>query len=301
MAPYRIAIIGVGKIAQDQHLPVITGNPDFRLAAMVSGHGAQAPGVPTFRSATELFGAMRDLDAVAICTPPSVRYALAREALKAGVHVLLEKPPALTVTELTDLAAHAEVAGKVLFTTWHSQYNAAVDDLAGRLAGQRIAKLHITWKEDVRRWHPGQAWIWEVGGFGVFDPGINALSILTRIMPGPIFVKDAELTYPENRDMPIAARLVFASPLRDRGRSADGRFRLAPDRSADLGLRGDHGGRRNLPSDGRWRGSGSGRQDRARGPAGRVRGDLSAGSPTCSGLAEVSSTRNRSNSWPMPS
>ncbi len=37
-------------------------------------------------------------------------------------------------------------------------------------------------KEDVRRWHPGQDWIWEAGGFGVFDPGINALSILTEVL-----------------------------------------------------------------------------------------------------------------------
>ena len=41
----------------------------------------------------------------------------------------------------------------------------------------------IIWKEDVHHWHPGQRWIWEPGGFGVFDPGINALSVLTEILP----------------------------------------------------------------------------------------------------------------------
>jgi hypothetical protein len=43
--------------------------------------------------------------------------------------------------------------------------------------------VEIVWHEDVRKWHPGQQWIWEPGGFGVFDPGINALSIATRIFP----------------------------------------------------------------------------------------------------------------------
>ena len=47
----------------------------------------------------------------------------------------------------------------------------------------------------------------------MFDPGINALSILTKIMPGPVFVRSATLVTPSNRDMPIAADLTFASPM----------------------------------------------------------------------------------------
>jgi D-galactose 1-dehydrogenase len=41
----------------------------------------------------------------------------------------------------------------------------------------------------------------------VFDPGINALSILTRILPQPLFVTSADLAFPANRDAPIAATL----------------------------------------------------------------------------------------------
>ncbi len=212
MAPHRIAIIGVGKISQDQHLPVIARNADFELAAVVSQRGLAHPGVPTFRKPAELYAALPDVEAVAICTPPSVRHAIAREALDAGKHLLLEKPPAQTVTELVDLEAYAKARGRVLFTTWHSQYNSAVEAVRTRLEGQRLRRLAIEWKEDVRRWHPGQDWIWQVGGFGVFDPGINALSILTRIMPDAVFVSAATLVYPANRDMPIAASLVFGSP-----------------------------------------------------------------------------------------
>ncbi|MCW6509073.1 Gfo/Idh/MocA family protein [Lichenifustis flavocetrariae] len=211
MAPTSIAIIGVGKIAQDQHLPVIAKNPDYRLAAVVSQRGITEPGVPTFRTAAELYAALPDLDAVAICTPPSVRYALAREAIDAGVDVMLEKPPFPTTLELVDLAAYGRTKGRVVFTTWHSQYNAGVAETRKRLAGRKLKSLVITWKEDVRRWHPNQAWIWETAGFGVFDPGINALSILTEIMPAPIFVTSATLTTPSNKMMPIAADLVFRS------------------------------------------------------------------------------------------
>lgn len=211
MSEHSIAIIGVGKIAVDQHLPVIAKNPAFRLAALVSQRGIEQSGVPTFRTPAELYAAMPDLDAVAICTPPSVRHQVALEALMSGKHVLLEKPPAPTVSELDDLVRQAGARGRVLFATWHSQYNAGVAEAKRRLAGRKIASLAITWKEDVRRWHPGQEWIWQPGGFGVFDPGINALSILTEIAPEPFFVTAATLTYPANRDTPIAARLRFAS------------------------------------------------------------------------------------------
>jgi D-galactose 1-dehydrogenase len=61
----------------------------------------------------------------------------------------------------------------------------------------------------VRQWHPGQTWLWEAGGFGVFDPGINALSLFTEILREPVFVERAELQVPENCASPIAADLTL--------------------------------------------------------------------------------------------
>jgi D-galactose 1-dehydrogenase/L-arabinose 1- dehydrogenase len=77
------------------------------------------------------------------------------------------------------------------------------------LAEKRVTGLRIDWREDIRRWHPGQEWILGPGGFGVFDPGINALSIVTAILPGPLFVEGATLKTPENRDAPIAVSLAL--------------------------------------------------------------------------------------------
>jgi D-galactose 1-dehydrogenase len=159
--------------------------------------------------------ALRDLDAVAICTPPQPRHEIARAALEAGKHVLLEKPPAATLSELADLERISAETGKVVFTTWHSQYNTAVEEARTALSGRTVERLVVTWKEDVREWHPGQAWIWEAGAFGVFDTGINALSILTRIMPAPIFIRRAELAFPSNKDTPIAASIQFGAGDRD--------------------------------------------------------------------------------------
>jgi len=121
--------------------------------------------------------------------------------------VMLEKPPGASVSELDPLIATAARAGRTLFATWHSRFAPAVEPARQWLASRHINSVHICWKEDVRVWHPGQGWIWEPGGLGVFDPGINALSILTRILPQPLFLTAAELSFPANREAPIAARL----------------------------------------------------------------------------------------------
>src|ERR1700704_3715551 len=128
MKRHRIGLIGLGKIAQDQHLPVIAKNPAFELAAVSSQRGLTAGNALAFRDHAELLAKTPDLQAVAVCTPPQARQAIARDALLAGKHVMLEKPPTATISELSDLKRLAEAKGLVLMTTWHSQYNAGVDE-----------------------------------------------------------------------------------------------------------------------------------------------------------------------------
>ncbi len=207
MAKPTLGLVGIGKIAIDQHIPSIAETGLFDLVAVVSQRGVEVPGAKTFRTQVEMLAAMPTLDAVANCTPPHVRHAATIEALRAGKHVLIEKPPTASVAELADMSAAAAKAGRTLFATWHSQFNPAVDKAAGILKSRAPGSVTITWKEDVRRWHPGQEWIWHPGGFGVFDPGINALSILVKIMPAPVFVDQAELLFPENRATPIAVSM----------------------------------------------------------------------------------------------
>ncbi len=209
MTPVRLAIVGLGKIARDQHIPAIAKTPGIELVAIAS-RNATLEGVAHFNSLDELLGSDVAVDAVALCTPPQVRRAQAALALSAGKHVLLEKPPGATVAELTPLVAAAAAGGRTLFATWHSRFAPAVEPARAFLAGRTLRAVTIEWKEDVRVWHPGQSWIWEPGGLGVFDPGINALSILTRILPHPVFVTGADLAFPANCAAPIAAEVDFA-------------------------------------------------------------------------------------------
>lgn len=211
MTVTKVAIVGLGKIARDEHVPAISASDVFSLSAIVS-RNATFDGVPSFQTLEDMLSEHPDMNAVALCVPPQVRFDIAREALDAGLDVLLEKPPGATLAEVEVLRDLAQARGRVLFATWHSRFAAGVAPAKAWLADQMIKGVRITWHEDVRHWHPGQQWIWEAGGLGVFDPGINALSILTEILPFPVRLVSADLEFPSNRQTPIAAELGLSGP-----------------------------------------------------------------------------------------
>ncbi|RWL17178.1 MAG: Gfo/Idh/MocA family oxidoreductase [Mesorhizobium sp.] len=205
--PIKLGIVGVGKIVRDQHLPALAKDQAYRLTAAASRHG-KVEDIPNFPTIEAMLDAVPELEAVSLCMPPQFRYDAARTALEAKKHVFLEKPPGATVSEVDDLKALAAANGVSLFASWHSRYAPAVEAARAFLGSTQISSAAINWKEDVRRWHPNQDWIWAPGGFGVFDPGINALSIATHILPA-MFITSAILDFPENRAAPIAAHIAF--------------------------------------------------------------------------------------------
>lgn len=207
----KIALVGVGKIALDQHVPAIAGSPDWELGATVSRHGS-VDGIEAFTDLDDMLAQRSDIRVVSLCLPPVPRYQAASAAIRAGRHVMLEKPPGATLSECHALEALARQNRVSLYASWHSREAAGVAGAKAWLADKTLRKLTVTWKEDVRRWHPGQAWIWQPGGLGVFDPGINALSIVTSILPDPIHVSSAVLQVPENCQTPIAASVSFFHP-----------------------------------------------------------------------------------------
>lgn len=210
MGKIRLGLVGIGKIARDQHIPVLEASDDYALVATAS-RNAEVEGIPAHRDIASLIAGGHDLDAVSLCTPPAGRHATAVAAIEAGLHVMLEKPPAATLSEIADLAARAEAKGVTLFATWHSREAAAVEEAREWLVGKTIHAARIIWKEDIRRWHPGQDWILEAGGFGVFDPGINALSVATTILPQALVLESASIDVPEGRQAPLAAKLAMRS------------------------------------------------------------------------------------------
>ncbi len=231
----KIALVGIGKIALDQHVPAIAASKDWDLAATVSRKGS-VDGIEAHTDFGAFLAARPDVSVVSLCMPPVPRYAYAEAALLAGRHVMLEKPPGATLAEVHALTAMAAAKGLTLYTTWHSRMACGVAPAKAWLADKVIRKAHIAWREDVRRWHPGQDWVFQPGGMGVFDPGINALSILTEILPAPVHLTAATLTYPENCQTPIAADLTFSG-----GVTADFDWRQEGPQTWDIDVETDAG------------------------------------------------------------
>jgi D-galactose 1-dehydrogenase len=233
-----IGIAGYGKIAHDQHETAIAASEAFELIA-VADPAASHRRLPSYPGVAAMLAAHPEIAAVSLCMPPRFRAQAAREAIAAGRHVLLEKPPGTSIAEAHELLALAERAGTTLFTAWHSQEGAAVAAARDWLRGTKVRSVEVAWKEDVRVWHPGQPWIWQEGGFGVFDPGINALSILTAILPGDLLLVRCELSTPANCVTPIAARLEIAGE--DFPVTAEFDFRQTGSQSWDIAIETDHG------------------------------------------------------------
>jgi len=246
--PLHIGIAGTGKIARERHIPAIRQERAFELVACANCC-APVEEVPNYGTLDEMLAACRELDAVAICSPPQTHYDVARAALEHRKHVLMEKPPCPTVLQLDHLHELAGHAGRTLFQTWHLRHLPAVDAFQRWLMSRTIRRGRIVWKEDVRRWHPGQAWLWQTDGFGVFDAGINALSILTKVIPDPIFVRSADLFIPSNCQTPIAASMKLETGEAEI--SAEFDFRHKAETVWDIELATDDGTARLMASENR--------------------------------------------------
>jgi D-galactose 1-dehydrogenase len=235
MAGTKIALVGIGKIAIDQHVPALRASAAWDLAATVSRKGS-LDGIPAFTDFGLMLAERPDIGVVSLCMPPVPRFEYAHAALLAGRHVMLEKPPGATLAEVITLQKLATERGLTLYTTWHSRMAHAVAPARDWLADKVIRKCHITWREDVRKWHPGQDWVFEPGGMGVFDPGINALSIMTHILPQAVHLQSATLEFPANRQTAIAARLQFSGNV-----SADFDWRQTGPQTWDIEVETDKG------------------------------------------------------------
>jgi predicted dehydrogenase len=139
--PIRTAVIGCGhwgpnlarNVRDDQRseLVALCDLSTDTLERMRSRY----PGVPTTTDASSLIQS-DDVDAMVISTPATTHYALAKDALLAGKHVLLEKPVSTDVAEAKELAELAGQVGRVLLTGHIFLYNRAVRYLRDHIWGE---------------------------------------------------------------------------------------------------------------------------------------------------------------------
>ncbi len=133
---FKIGIIGCGKIAQVRHIPEYADNPEVKLAGYYDLNQERATelakkyGGKAYSSYQDLL-ADKEIDAVSVCTANTSHAEITIAALKAGKHVLCEKPMATTLEECEAMVKEAKVSGKFL--------------MIGQ--NQRLAKAHVKAKE----------------------------------------------------------------------------------------------------------------------------------------------------------
>lgn len=155
--PIRAGLVGFGHGGSIFHAPFLQAIDGLQLASILQRQGdtaAQAyPGVAIARSMDELL-AQPNLDLVVISTPPSTHFELARQALEAGKHVVLDKPFVATSDEARGLIELARARKRVLSVYQNCRWDGDFMTLQQILASEELGRL-VTLESRYDRYRPG--------------------------------------------------------------------------------------------------------------------------------------------------
>ena len=163
----RVGIIGAGYIAT-WHADAIKATPDAQLVAVCDQSKgaaedlARAHGVQAFGSVDEMIAA-GICDAVHILTPPSSHRDLTLQCLRAGLHVLVEKPVALSGDEAEEMRAAAVDAGRVLAAGHNFLGLPSYERLKAMMQGGdlgRVSSVQINWALPLAPLRSGPFGLW---------------------------------------------------------------------------------------------------------------------------------------------
>ena len=147
-ARLRVALIGYGAAGRVFHAALVRHTPGLELALVASRRGDELaralPGVEVVGKPQQALTS-EDIDLVVIASPNATRAALAEAALRAGRHVVVDKPLTLTLAEVRGLARLAMQAGRVLAVFQNRRWDGDFLALHEVLASGRIGRL--TWLE----------------------------------------------------------------------------------------------------------------------------------------------------------
>ncbi len=126
--PLNVAVVGVGYLGK-HHARIYSALEDVNLVAIVdTDHDAAASAASAYggRAVSDFRQVLDDVDALSIVTPTSLHYDVSLECLRAGKHLLIEKPITSTVEEADALIAAADANGCIVQVGHLERYNPAV-------------------------------------------------------------------------------------------------------------------------------------------------------------------------------
>ncbi|MGP4010489.1 Gfo/Idh/MocA family protein [Streptomyces sp. 4N124] len=195
----RIGLLGTGPWAQMAHAPALSEHPDLDFAG-VWGRRPEAAKELAERHGTRAYddvdALLADVDAVAVALPPDVQAGLAARAARAGCHLLLDKPLALTVEEgraVVEAAREAGVASVVFFTTrFQTRTEAWITEQAERggwftARAQWLGSVFTDDSPFATPWRREKGALWDVGphALSVLLPVLGDVRRVAAVAPGP--------------------------------------------------------------------------------------------------------------------
>jgi predicted dehydrogenase len=204
MEKIRAAVIGVGYLGRF-HAQKYAQAPGCELVAVVDSRAQareQVAGEVKAQALSDYTGLLGKVDAVSIVTPTPTHFAIARDFLQAGAHVLVEKPITETPAEARELIAIAERAKRILQVGHLERFNAAILAAEPYLKSPRFVECH--------RMAPYRERGTDVNV--VLDLMIHDIDIVQTIVGAPIVSIDAIGTPVFSEEIDIAnARIRFAN------------------------------------------------------------------------------------------
>ncbi len=199
----RVGVIGAGAIAP-AHLRNYQANPNAELIAVADVDEGRAKsaaaqfGIPNvFTDYKEMLKA-GNLDAVSVCTPNALHAPQSIDSLKAGCHVLCEKPLAMNAGEARKMVETAKANKKLLMTAQCMRYSGAAQSLKKMIDTGRFGDLYFGKAMLLRRTGIPKGWFQDkvqAGGGPLLDIGVHVLDLLWYLMGCPTPVAAYGVTF----------------------------------------------------------------------------------------------------------
>jgi predicted dehydrogenase len=185
----RFGLLGTGHWAAQTQAEALSAHPDAELVGVWGRDPAKAETVAAgfgARGYPDLDQLLSEVDAVAVAVPPDVQAELAVRAAKAGRHLLLDKPLALTVEAADRVVAAVEAAGVASVVFFTSRFHSNVDAFLTDAATRSWDLARITWLASIfQAGNPYGGSVWRREKGGLWDVGPHALSLVLPVL-GPV-------------------------------------------------------------------------------------------------------------------
>ena len=201
----RIAVIGLGTIAQNIHLPILTRLPDAEIVAVCDVNPINAQFVARkfnipryYKDYDELLDVEEDVVGVDICTPTNVHKEISIAALKVKKHILVEKPLARNLKEAEDIASASKKYGRKVMAGMNNRFRPDSMILKSFIDGGELGKLYYAKAGWLKKFSVSNPWFTrkhQSGGGVVLDLGIVMFDLAFWMMGYPEVKEVVASTY----------------------------------------------------------------------------------------------------------